>query len=198
MLDLDGERAARDTQHRRVEVGSDRRGVERGRHGDDVQRAVLTRASTQREGQVALQMPFVELVEDHRADAAQIGIAGEASQEDALGDEADARALRGALVEAHLVAHAFAHLLAELFGDEARGQTRGDATRLEDHDLSVDQIQERRRHACGLSRAWLGDDHHAATRTHGLAHFLQVRVDGQGLRSDHALTSAGSPRPRSR
>jgi hypothetical protein len=60
--------------------------------------------SQHREGDVALEVPLVKLVEEHRAHAAQSVGSDEASREDPLGDEANPRPRRAHLLETNLVA----------------------------------------------------------------------------------------------
>ena len=76
-----------------AEVAGDRRGVEGGGHDDDAERgALLLQALEQGEGEVALEVALVELVEDDGVDAVEGGIGEQAAGEDAVGDEAEARA----------------------------------------------------------------------------------------------------------
>ena len=64
----------------------------------------LLDAADHAEGQVAVEIPFVELVEDDRADRFEQWIVVQHSQQDPLRDEGDPRAGADLLVEPHLVA----------------------------------------------------------------------------------------------
>ena len=95
----------------------------------------------------------MELVEDHAGHALERGVALHAAGEDALGDEAQAGARAGDVLETHLVAHGVADGFAALGGDVAGGETGGEASRFEHDDLARVQREQRGGHARGLSRA---------------------------------------------
>ena len=67
------------------------RGLDRGRHRD--QQEVLAQGGAgveqQREGEVGVELPLVHLVDDHGADAGQVGVPLEAAQQHAGGDDLD-------------------------------------------------------------------------------------------------------------
>jgi hypothetical protein len=118
----------------------------------------------------------MELVEHDRADAAQLGVGGEAPREDPLGHVAEARARGRDVLEADLPADGLSRLLAALLGDAARGKPGGQAARLEDDDLTFDDVEQGGRDAGGLAGAgWRLQDDRASTE--GLDQVRQERVD---------------------
>ena len=134
-----------------AQVRRDRRRVERRRHDDDPQigppRAL--QAPQQRQREVAFQMPLVEFVEHHAAHALQLRVAQQAAGEHALGQEAQARARTGYLLEAHLVADGLARRLAAFAGHKPRRQARGQAARLQHQHLAANPVR-----AARAARAW--------------------------------------------
>src|SRR5262245_618667 len=105
MLDDDVEEPSFRAQGRtRQEVGHRAR-VERGRHEDDAKVGPLAPLETleQREREITLKVPFVELVEEHGGDPRASRVGDETTREHALRDEADACARRRNIFEADLV-----------------------------------------------------------------------------------------------
>ena len=85
--------ARRVLDHRRVaEQPRDRRAVERRRHREHAQRRrdVSLRIERERKTDVGVQAALVELVEHHRCDAVERGIALQHPREHAFGDDLDA------------------------------------------------------------------------------------------------------------
>ena len=140
-----------------AQEGGHRRGVERGRHGHQPQvgPAGALQAAQQRQGQVAVQVALVELVEQDGADAGEGGLGEEAAQQQPLGDEADAGARRGDVLEADLVADRLAGPLAQLLGHPPGRQPGRQAPRLQHHHLALHQPGgvDRGRDARGLAGA---------------------------------------------
>src|SRR4051794_4820466 len=93
-------------------------------------------SAEERERDVALEVPFVDLVEEHDVHAQQIRLCEEAPRQHALGHEADPRALARDVLEADLVSDGLADALPELVRDAAGGEPRGEATRLEHDDFA--------------------------------------------------------------
>ena len=130
--------------------------IKSGGHGDDAKvgtRGTL-QAQEQSEGGVAIEVAFVELVEDNGRDAAKRGIVQKPAGEDAFGDEAGEGAGSGGLFEADLVADGFAERLAHLFGDAAGGHAGGYSARFQDKYGT--EFEESRRDAGRLARAGSG------------------------------------------
>jgi hypothetical protein len=69
------------------------------------------------EDEVDVQAAFVRLVDDERVVAAELPVAGELGQQDAVGHQLDQRVVGGHVGEANLVAHGLAERAAELVGD---------------------------------------------------------------------------------
>ena len=107
-------------------------------------RASAAQALDERERDVPLQVPLVELVEHDHRDAGEVGRREEPSPEHPLGHEADARPRARDVLEAHLVADRAAHLLAQLLGHASRRHPRREPARLEDDDLALRRRAPRR------------------------------------------------------
>jgi hypothetical protein len=134
---------------------------------------------------------LVELVEHHRADAAELGIAHQAPRQDPFGDEADPRARAADVLEAHLVADGLAGRFAELLGDAMRGHARREAAGLEDQDLAVvgePAIEERARDTRGLARAGRRLEDEVLPGGEQLGEAGQERIDREG---EHRLSRRG-------
>ena len=117
----------------------DRLGVERGRHHDDDQVVAdrLPDLSQQGDGQVGVQAPLVELVEDDRADAFEERVGDELPVEHPLGLDDQPRLRPDPPLEPDLIADLLADPPAVLLGDPVRRRPRGDPPGLEQHDLRV-------------------------------------------------------------
>ena len=108
----------------------------------------------QRSGQtdVPEQVPFVKLVENQRADSLQPRIKRHLPQQDAFRHEPDFRALGDTRIEPNLVAYQIAQRPARFLcyppGEHARGQ----ASRLQHHDLPVLQKPMLEQHLGNLGR----------------------------------------------
>jgi len=76
----------------------------------------------ERERDVALEMPLVELVEEHRRESAKLRIGEHAPREHAFGHETNARACARRIFEAHGVPDGLADALTELLGDAPRAR----------------------------------------------------------------------------
>ncbi len=81
-------------------------------------------------------MPFVKLVENERRHAAQCRILDHLPQQQALGDEADAGASAGDVLEANLVADFAAQFGLAFPRDPRRQEPCGQPARLQDHYLA--------------------------------------------------------------
>src|SRR5712692_2654777 len=143
-----------------------RRGIQGGGHDDHLQLGPLRLLELfdQRERDVAQQIPLVKFVEQYHLDLRQRPIILQPAQEDAFGDETDARAQAGYIVEANLIAH-FRAQPAIPFPSDPRGDRPGrDATRLQHDDFLFRRqpgVQKHLRDLRGLARAGRSDQHEA-------------------------------------
>ena len=114
-------------------------GIERSRHHYQAQigTAAALQAAEQGQGQIALQVALVELVEHHAGGALEVGIGEQTAGEHAFGQEAQPRGGAGDFLEAHLVTHGAAHRFAALRGHEARGQAGGQAAGFEHQHVAA-------------------------------------------------------------
>jgi hypothetical protein len=140
-----------------AQVSGDRLGVERGRHHDHLQLRPhrLTHAADHGQGQIAVQVALVELVEHDHADRLQERIVLEHAQQDALGDHLDSRGRSDAPIEPHLVAHLVSHASASLEGHAGCARPGRQSPRLQHHHRPLpgeSGIQDGRRHPGGLAR----------------------------------------------
>ena len=112
-----------------------------------------------------LRRPLVRLVDDDRVVAAQVAVALQLGEQDAVGHQLDPAGLRRPVGEPHLVADQVAELGAELVGDPLGHRPRRDPARLgvADHARSATpatELEADLRQLGGLPRAGLaGDDH---------------------------------------
>ena len=161
---LDGEGPALALDHRRVaEQSGDRGAVQGGRHDQDTQ--IIAQhplgVARQRQPKVGVQTTFVELVEDHRPDAFQAGVAQDHPIEDALGDHLDSGPSRDFRLHADPVADGFADFLAQGLGHAVGGGAGGQAARLEHDDLTAREpgrVQQPKRYERGLPCPRRGDE----------------------------------------
>ncbi len=142
---------------RRVaEHGGDPFGVGGGRHGEDAQVRAQRRARVEgeREGQVRVQVAFVDLVEDHQPDPGKGRVPLQPTGEDALGDHLDAGAGPDVTFVTGAVADDLADVLANQVGHASCRGAGGEPARLEDHDPSIFQprlVEQAQGHDRGLA-----------------------------------------------
>ena len=157
--------------------------LERGGHHQELQRVARPLELTQkRQGQVPLQVPLVELVQHHRAHAAEPGVGHQPPREDAFGDEAQPRPGTRALLETYLVAHRLAQRLAALLGDARRRQPRREAAGLQHPHLSVadeSRVEQGRGDARRLPGAGSRLQHRGWAVAERLEDLRQEPVDGE-------------------
>lgn len=158
-----GEQAAFGAKDRAaVEIGGDGRGVEGGGHDDEleVRAGGALEVAEKSEGEVGVEVAFVELVEDDEGGGVEARVGEEAAGEDAFGEEAEARVAAAGLFEAHLVADGIAEGLTEFFGDAARGEAGSEAAGFQNPDFPLRDGEKRGWNAGGFSCAWrrLQDD----------------------------------------
>ena len=131
VADLDRERTTRHLDDGRAEVGGEPVDVDR-RAGDDHLEVGPAReqALEVAEEEVDVEAALVGLVDDERVVLAEVAVALELGEQDAVGHQLDPAGLRGAVGEPHLVADHVAELGAELLGDPLRHRAGGDPARL--------------------------------------------------------------------
>ncbi len=177
--DLHGMHTARHVDDRTVaEEGGHAGGIERRRHDDQAEvLAGEPGLARERQTQVGVNRPLVELVEDDRAEVGRERILLEAGGQDALGRD-EQTGLRSELpIESHLPADLVARRPSLLVGD-ARGNRAGrDAARLQQQHGAVGR--QRRRHARRLAGARQGGHDHRAPLADGLEDPGDERVDGE-------------------
>jgi hypothetical protein len=122
----------------------------------------------------------VELVEQDGADAVQRRVGQQLAQEQALGEEQDARVVADDALVPRLVAHQAAHFDAEFLGDSPGDETRRQSPGLQDEDTPLDAgVQEHLRHLRRLARAGGRRQHAGAVRIEGVPDLRSHLVDGQ-------------------
>src|SRR3546814_6893662 len=89
--------------------------------------------------QISIQTARVKLVEDHNADAGQIGIRLQTTRQQAFSDDFDTRLVRDPAFKANLIADRFATGFAEQGRHAAGCSARGDATWLQNQTLLADE-----------------------------------------------------------
>ena len=168
-----------------AEIFGNGRGIQRGRHHDQAQipPARSLQTAQQRQRQIALEVPLVEFVEHHAADALQIGIREQAAREHAFGKESQARVRAGDLFEAHLVADRVTQRLAPLRRHVSRRQTGRHTARLEHQHLAIVERQQRGWNARGFPRARVRLRAPGCSLTQVFDNPGNQRIDGQA----HAL-----------
>ena len=165
---LDRMHAPRVLDHRcAAEQPRDGGAVEGRRHREHAQRRrdVSLRIERERETDVGVQAPLVELVEDHGRDAAERGIALQHPREYAFGDDLEPRLGADARLEPHPIADGGAGPLAERRRHPRGDRSRGETARLEQHDLLAARprlVEQRERHDGALARARRRDEHRVA------------------------------------
>ena len=187
VADGDGKGPPGDADDRGVaEEAGDRVGVHRRRHGDDDQVGadLVADLAEEGQGQVGMQTPLVELVEDHGADAVEERVGDELPVQDPLGHDFEPRGRADPLLEPDLVADPAAEVPPLLRGDPRGRRPRGDPAGLEEDQRRVfggEQAgrQERRRDAGGLAGAGGGDQDQAAVPADLGDDGRQQRVDRQ-------------------
>lgn len=121
------------------------------------------------EGEIAIEVTLVELVEDHDPGVFELGVGEDAAGEDAFGEEAEAGAGTTDVVETNLVADGFAKGFAKLRGNAPGGQASREPARFEDPDLAIGEREEGGRDESGLPcpRGRLQDEIGGATSKGG-------------------------------
>ena len=193
VADLDGVQPPAAFHHGAIaEPACDRFRGQRGRHDHDFQVRPdgLLHAADHGQGQVAVEVPLVELVEHDRGDRSQEGVVLQHAEEDAFGDDPDPRLRAQAAIEADVVADLAAQRRAALESDPPRTGPGRQAAGLQDDDRAVagqPRIEHGRRHAGRLARAGGGPQDHGPRNSQGGHDLRQDFVDrqGGGHRSNH-------------
>ncbi len=137
ILDFDGEHLSiRDEHGRIIEIGCDRFGIKRGGHHDEfkIGSRDLLKSFGKREGNIALQVALVKLVEENCANAVQYGIVLQPAQENAFGHKCDASLFVDVIFEPDLITN-FATQFRSAFTRNSGGNCpRGYSSRLQYDD----------------------------------------------------------------
>ena len=143
-------------------------------------RAVRLQATEKGEGEVGVEVAFVEFVENDGAGVAECGVGKKAAGEDAFGEEAETGFGSGDFLEAHLVANGLAGTLAHFFGDAAGSHAGGDAPGFQDENFAAEREQGGW-DARGLSRPGRGFDDEVGGLTEGGEDSREEFVNGERL-----------------
>ena len=185
MRDPDRKAAAFAPDPRRIEPARDALAVECRRHDHQTQVRAQVRLHVERKrrAEVAMQMAFVEFVEQDRADAWQLGGVLDHPGQDAFGDDFDARCRGDLRFKANAIAYCLADAFTALRGHELGRRAGGDPARFEQQDLGAGEpvcIEQRGRHLRRLAGAGRCFQHHACGPPERRQKIRQDRVDGQG------------------
>ena len=177
---VDGVQAAVALDERRVvQERTKRRGVERRGHHHDPKTGPdrLLHFAKEREREVRVDRPLVNLVEDDRTDVVERGIGLHPARQDPLRDQRDASLLRRPIVEAHLIADLRADLGPELFGEPLRRESRREPPGLEHEHTALDDVRHGRRNPGRLAGPGRREHHDVAARPNGLLDVAEDVVD---------------------
>jgi hypothetical protein len=165
--DVDGKRPAGAADDRRIAQKSrDRLGFERRGHHDDhqVRPHGLADFAEQRDGQIGVQAPLVELIQHDAANALKVRVVEQLPRQHALSHDVQPRLGGDFPFEADLIPDLAADRPLVFIGDALGGGAGGDAAGLEQHQVRMLARQQlflhdRRRDTRCLPRARLGDEH---------------------------------------
>src|SRR5262249_34531104 len=157
-------------------------------------RAPPLQIAQQRQREIAVEVPLVKLVEEDGADSGQLGRGDHPSQQDRLGDVAEARRRTADVLEPDLPTDGGAGRFPELLGDGPRRQSRRQPPRLEDDDLAGERAEERWRKRGRLARSRRCLDDEGAVRAQARDDLGQKRRDRE--RRHGADSLAGELKPR--
>jgi len=188
--DFDREDAALGADDRGIiQVCCDRLSLQSGGHDDEFEVGAdgLLDFAEEGQGEIGVEIAFVEFVEDDEADpphAFQIRIVEELAGEDAFGEDADAGGGGEAFFEADVVADLAAEGPAIFVGDAFGGGAGGDAAGLEHDDVGMifgEDIgaEDGGGDASGLAGAGRGDEDEVGRVTKGVGDFAEGGVDGE-------------------
>jgi len=168
----------------------DRLGRERGRHDQQAQIGPerVAQLERERETEVRVQGPFVELVEDDAADARQLGIGLDHPGQDALGHHLDARRGGDLRVAPDPVADRAPDRLAQGLGHALGAGAGGQPARLQHQDAAPGPGQKRQRHPGRLARTGRRDQHRLSGPGQRPGQVRDDIIDGQAFGA-HAVLS---------
>lgn len=184
IFDVEGILAALGAHHARVQILGQGGCLKSGGHDNEAEigTGLFLQAAEQREREIAFQVALVEFVEDDGSHVSKSGIGKQAAGEDAFGEEAQAGGGPGNLFEANLVADGGANGFPVLGGNEAGGETGGQAAGFEDQDIQAIQGQQGVGNAGGFTGAGRGFDHQILGGAEVLENIRNEGIDGQGHR----------------
>ena len=139
VFDFHGMKSRVDLENGRIgQKFRDQFSLERRRHHDQLEvRARGELKSPQiGNGQIAVEMALMEFVENHRMGARKLRIRKKLPHQHSFGQETQARARRGDILETKLIAYFFPELGTELFGHATGGKLGGNSAGFEDDDVS--------------------------------------------------------------
>ncbi len=159
---VDVVRAACTLHHRRIEEVDQRVDVGCCRHCHDAQIWPDRRGDIGQEGHayIGRQVALVHLVEQHRGNTGQLGIALQAASEDPFGEHLDARVARQPPLVTRLVADEIADFGPGRGGHASSGSSGRQPPRLEHDDPTIGaprSVEQGQWHHGGLAGAWRGD-----------------------------------------
>lgn len=195
--DVDGVSATlRFNDAARLEVIFEASGVERGGHDENLEVGALLflQIESAGEGDVAVEVAFVEFVEDERGNAGEFWVLHDLAEENAFGDETDASLRTGHVFKADLVANFTAEFRIAFGGNASCEQASGEPTGLKDYDLAVAEqsvVKEHLGNLGGLAGAsWGGDDDSAVSADTGEQFGFDL-VNGQTIHCGKCMEGRG-------
>ena len=172
--------------HRRIaQQFSHPRAVQRRRHHQQPQILAQAglRVACQCKAEIGVERTLVKFVEQHRGDAAELGIVEDLAGENPLGHHFDARGARHLGAEAHAVADGFAGALAQRLRHALGAGASGDPPRLQHDDLFALRpglIEQRQRHPRGLAGPGRRHQHRGVAALQRAREIVEHRVDRKG------------------
>ena len=190
-------------QRRIVQQPADRRRIQRGRHDQEFQRVlliaqVLLGLQTERQAQIGVQTAFMEFVEDHQADAGQLGVGQQQTLQYSLGHHFDAGGGADSGFQADAITDGLTHRLAEQLGQAFGCGPRRQPPRLQQNDLLSCQpvaVQQRQRHQSGLAGTGRRLQHHTGVRGQLLVQCRQHGLYGKLVHRGSLSIEAGHYTP---
>ena len=184
ILDANRKAASRAGDARCIEPSRNAFAIERRGHDDKPHIGPQRRLHIERQcrAQIALQMAFVEFVEQDRADAAEFRVGLDQTRENAFRHDFDPRARGYLRFEADAIADGVADVFAALGRHEFGGGARGDPARFEHQDLLAAKpfgVEQCGRHLRRLARAGRRFDDQARVRGERRRYFRQNLADGE-------------------
>ena len=151
MCDLEIEKASFGAQDRAISQKlRDGAGIQSCRHHHEleIRPRRLLQTPQQRQRQIAVQMPLMELIQANDIHAPQLRIGKKPAREDALGEKPHPGVRAGDFFETDLISGCFPRPLTELGGDAPGGHPRGDPPGFQHQHLPGDREQGGRDPGC--------------------------------------------------